>query len=197
MEENKSLENEATLNESENKTLDFGESVTCKTIYTEKLMRSYRKFTDKSSNILSMIMCAIFLAAAIALLVSLFIEYSSDSLVLLVLFVVISAISIVNLTAIPRLQIKKSPYYGAELDYEFKKDEIIVHAKNNVEKTTSHLGYTEIKYIKDNAGCFYLHLGTSQAFIVEKANLQNVTAEDFDAILRHKISQKGYIEINM
>jgi ABC-type glutathione transport system ATPase component len=165
--------------------------------YTEGLMRSYRKFTDKSANILSMIMCAIFMAAAIALLISLFLEYSKESLVLFFLFIAITAISVINLTLVPRLQIKKSPYYEAELEYEFKNDEIIIHAKNKMEKNTSHLGYTEIKYIKDNMGCFYIHLGASQAFILEKANLKEISPEKFEEILRYKIRQKGYIEINM
>jgi hypothetical protein len=196
MEENKSVQNEK-LENGEQSSFEFPENVTCKTTYTEGIMRSYRKFTDKSANILSMIMCAIFMAAAIALLISLFLEYSKESLVLFFLFIAITAISVINLTLVPRLQIKKSPYYEAELEYEFKNDEIIIHAKNKMEKNTSHLGHTEIKYIKDNMGCFYIHLGASQAFILEKANLKEISPEKFEEILRYKIRQKGYIEINM
>jgi hypothetical protein len=78
MEENKSVQNEK-LENGEQSSFEFTENVTCKTTYTEGIMRSYRKFTDKSANILSMIMCAIFMAAAIALLISVFLEYSKES----------------------------------------------------------------------------------------------------------------------
>ncbi|MBO5212183.1 MAG: YcxB family protein [Clostridia bacterium] len=177
---------------------DFSlENVKCTTYYTEKLMKSYRRYTEKSSRILSIIMCAIFAAAAVALLISMFIIFDKQSLALFLIFVVITAISVVNLTVIPNIQIKRSPYYDAEISYEFHNDEIIVTAKNKVETVKSHLGYTEIKYIKENDGCFYLHLGTSQAFIIEKDNLENITPEEFERKLKIRIRQINSIEINI
>ena len=160
-------------------------------------MKSYNRFTDKSSRILSIIMCAIFMAAATSLLVSMFIMFDKQSLALFIIFLVITAISVANLTVIPNIQIKRSPYYNAEITYEFHDDEIIVIAKNNIETVKSHLGYTEIKYIKENDGCFYLYLGKSQAFILEKANLENITPEEFERKLRIRRKRVNTIEINL
>lgn len=94
---------------------------------------------------------------------------------------------------LPRITMKKSPSFNAEIHFEFYNDTYKIDATMPSGKEQSELNYTAIKKVEETKKCIYLYVAQNQAYIVDKARFTLGSPDEFLDFISTKIEAQNFL----
>ena len=157
------------------------------TVYSAEKLLKFNKFTafEKKWFWLFLFFCTAMCSASFAVL-SLRGSFNLTAFVCLILVSFLDVFYVFVSFALPKISLKKSPTFGATVNFEFYTDSFTVHALTKVGKKSASHRYSSLLKARETENDIYLYIAKQQAYIVDKSSIAPSSIDDFKEFLKNR-----------